>query len=327
MKMIKALRNGLNLVIENYKMVPIIYVVNLAAGLLLAIPFTSQLGKEIAFKGVRDDLTTSFNFDWWSALQTSKEGLINTLRPAIDGGFGPVFDNLELLLSGGFTRYSLVVFLLALVYISIAAFFNGGTLALYADEKRSYSTGRFFSLSGFYYHHLFALALTMVLLFLVIYKFLHPALFSVIDAIAAPLMSEKAVWWLNFGGYLIFALLFVLIKIVFDYAKIILIKENHESSWFCIWLAFKFVVGHPLKTLGLYGLLLLISAAVMLVLGSLLEIINPTGIFVLIILVVLQQIFIFIKIGLRLVFLGSQLALYGQKKTVQVKVKKSKIKS
>ena len=326
MKVMKSVRNGISLVIENYKMVLVIYVVNLCTALLLAIPFYSSLKNEIAFKGVRDDLVSGFNLEWWRALQASPRGLLDTLRPTLDGGFTPLFDNFQVLLTGKFTSFGLLIFLMVLVYVVITAFFNGGILGLFADEKRSYTTGRFFSFSGFYFHHFMSLVTTVFILLLLFYKFLKPLVFNTVDGITQSWLNDPAVWWMNLAGFIVVALLLMLIRVIFDYAKIILVVENQNSSWYCIWLAVKFIFTHPLKTLGLYGILMAIGLGLMLVFGGLLGVMNPGSVYVLIVLVFFQQFFMFVKIGHRLLILGAQLALFQQRKPVVVTSKK-KIKT
>ncbi|MBN2411264.1 hypothetical protein JXQ31_06190 [candidate division KSB1 bacterium] len=318
----KAIRDGLSIVFENFKMIPVVYIANTSLALLLALPVFSLLNNDIGYKGIRDEMTSGFNYEWWSGFSLNAEGLEKTIRPALSGGFAALFDNFELLFTGKFTSFGLMIFLFGLTYIFLNAFFNGGVIGLYADEKRTFSISRFFSLSGFYFHHFFALALTAVLLFFVFYKVIHPAIFGLIDHFSVKWMSEKAVWFLNLAGYFIIGLFILFIKIVFDYARIILVVENKESSWLCIWLAFKFMIRHILKTFGLYLILILAGLGLLLVIGFIQELFQPKTLLLLLLLMIFQQVFIILKIGLRFTFYGSQLELYRQYKPEMITVKK-----
>ncbi len=318
----KAIRDGLSIVLKNFKMIPVVYLANASLALLLALPVFSLLNNDIGNKGIRDEMVSGFNYEWWNGFGINAEGLEKTIRPALGGGFAALFDNFELLFTGKFTSFGLMIFLFGLTYIFLNAFFNGGVIGLYADEKRSFSISRFFSFSGFYLHHFFALALTAVLLFFVFYKLIHPAIFGMIDHISAGWMSEKAVWFLNLAGYFIIGLFILFIKIIFDYARIILIVENKNSSWLCIWLAFKFMIRHVLKTCGLYLILILAGLGFLLVIGFIQELLQPKTVLLLLLLMIFQQAFIMLKIGLRFTFYGSQLELYRQYKPEMVTAKK-----
>jgi hypothetical protein len=312
MNIFKAISNGFSIVVKNFKMALIVYLVNILLAMLIALPIYSTLKNNIADRGVRNTLEQSFDYEWWSSFNFQAEGLDKTIRPALSSGFAPIFDNFELLLTGKFTSFGMVIFFWGLAMIFISAFFNGGVIGLYADEKRTFSVSRFFSLSGFYFHHFFALALTMLLVIFVFYKTLHPLLLHTIDQVGGSL-PQQSVWLVNILGYLILLLIIFFIKIVFDYAKIILVVESKSSSWLCIWLAIKFIVRHIFKTFALYLLLALIGLGIVLLFGFLLDVLNPSSLFVLLAVILLQQVFIFAKIGLRFSFYASQLELYRQR--------------
>ena len=148
MNIIKAIRNGLSIVFENIKMIPVVYIANISLALLLTLPVFSTLNNEIGDKGVRDEMVRDFNYEWWSQFDLHSEGLENTIRPALSGGFAALFDNFELLFTGKFTTFGLMIFLFGLTYIFVNAFFNGGVIGLYADEKRTFTVSRFFSQSA-----------------------------------------------------------------------------------------------------------------------------------------------------------------------------------
>jgi len=311
MNIFKAINNGITLVIKNYKMALIVYLVNIVLAILIAIPIYSTLKDNIADRGVRDALEQNFDYEWWSSFNFQAEGLKKTIRPALSSGFAPLFDNFELFLTGKFTSFGMVIFFWGLAMVFISAFFNGGVIGLYADEKLTFSVSRFFSLSGFYFHHFFALALTMLLVVFIFYKTLHRLILNLADQITAGAAGNS--WLFHFLAYLLLLLIIFFIKIIFDYAKIILVLENQKSSWLCIWLATKFVVRHLLKTFGLYLLLSVIGLSIVLCFGFLLDVLNASSLFILLTVILLQQLFIFIKIGLRFCFYASQLELYRQR--------------
>jgi hypothetical protein len=312
MNIIKSLKNGLGLVFSHIKIVPIIYVINLSLAGLLAIPMYLSLHESIGSQGVRDELMQDFNYDWWTSFSLHAKGIEQTLRPSLSGGFGPIFDNLELLLTGKFISFGTWILIFGICYLFLSAFLNGGTIGIFADEKRKFSASRFFSNAGFYYHHFFALALTVLLAFFLVYKLLGSVLFNSIDGLTSQWMSQRAVWFANLVGYFILLLVVLFINMIFDYAKIIVVVEKKNSSWLCIWMAVKFVLRNIASTSGLYLLLGGVGIGLTLLFALLDSLINPHQVILLIVAILFQQVFIFAKIWLRLNFYGAQLNFYVQ---------------
>ncbi len=322
MDIMKAFRRGFSLVSENMKMIPIIYIVNLGVATLLAIPMFATLNKSLGYHGVRERMLQNFDYDWWSTFNLGANSIEKTIRPSLSSGFGTLFDNLQLLLTGKFNSFGIWILVFGVVYLILAAFLNGGVIGIYADEKRSFSVSRFFSNSGYYFHHFFALLFAVVILFFLVYKFLSPAIFGIIDGLSKNWMSDRNVWFVNLIGYIFLLLVIVFFNMIFDYAKIILVVEKKKSSWLCIWLALKFAARHLIKTSGLYFLLSAVGLGLVLVFGLLQTLIQPTQIVLLIVVIAFQQIFIFLKIGLRLDFYGAQMALYQQDQSSVRKLRK-----
>ncbi len=312
MHIIKSFKTGLALVFEHIKIIPIIYAVNFSLAALLAVPMYISLHEALGSSGVRDELWQGFDHEWWTEFNFQAEGLEKTFRPSLSGGFGAIFDNLELLLTGKFTSFGAWIFVFGIAYLFLSAFMNGGIIGLFAEEKRKFSTSRFFSNAGLYFHHFFALALTAMLVLLLVYKVFSPAIFGIIDGLTADWLSDRAAWFINLIGYLLLLLIVIFVNMIFDYAKIILVVEKKESSWLCIWYALKFAVRHLANAGGLYLLLSLVGVGLTLLFALLDSLINPSQVLILILAVVIQQTFIMAKIWLRLNFYGAQLSYYNQ---------------
>ncbi len=324
MKATDAFKQGISLVTRNSKVIGVIYLFNICVAAVFAVPlfilFYSKVGAQVA----RDELALSMPVSWWNSFQFSAKGLEETIRPILSGGFGPLFDNLEMLLTGKFTSFGWFIFALGLGYIFLAAFFNGGAIALFADERRTFTMGRFFSNAGAFFNHMAALALTSLLLFFLFYKLLNPAIFSLVDALVGDTLSQPRAWFINLLGYLVILDFVFLFTLILDYAKVIVISEKKESSWLCIWMAVKFIFGNFLRTVGLNLLLLSLGALLVLVSGLVLSAINPANILLLILAFVIQQLVIVFHIALRLMFYASETVLYQQQSAASVPVKKRK---
>ncbi|MBN1561002.1 hypothetical protein JW998_12185 [candidate division KSB1 bacterium] len=324
MKIRDAFRHGLSLVNHHRKMIGIIYLVNLCFALIVAAPLFTLFHSRVGSLVGRDELLTGLPYSWWSALQIDARGLENTIRPSLSGGFGPLIDNLELLLTGQFQLYGWFVFSLIVGYLFIAAFFNGGAIALFADERRSFSAGRFFSYAGTYFHHMAALAVTTVALFALLYKVINPAIFSLLDRIVGDSLSQSFAWIVHFIGYLFILTIVFLITLILDYAKVIVISEKKNSSWASIGLAAAFIFRSFGKTVGLNVLLAFLAIALVLGGGLLMSIITPSNLLLLVGSFIVQQLFIAAKIAVRLTFYASETALYQAHAAARTMVKKRK---
>ncbi|MBN1464793.1 hypothetical protein JXA02_03460 [candidate division KSB1 bacterium] len=322
MKIRNAFRRGFSLMIHHRMIIGIIYLVNLCIALLFAVPTFILFHEKVGALLLRDDLLSGLPYSWWSSFHFNAEGLEKTIRPSL-AGFGPLLDNLELLLTGQIQSYGWFVICIGLAYLFIAAFFNGGAIALYADERRSFSTGRFLSFAGTYFHHMAALAVTTLVLFALVFKVIQPAIFSLVDQVVGDSLSQSFAWSINLIGYALILVLIFLLTLILDYAKVILISEKKNSSWICIGLAAAFIFRNAHKTIGLNLLLVLLAAALVLVAG-LLSMINSSQLLLLILGFIFQQLFIAAKIATRLTFYAAETALYQEYAAARETVKKRK---
>lgn len=316
MKIISALKNGFTKVIESIKILLIIYAVNISLALLLAMPMFMTLKSDTEKRIVRESLAAGFDYQWWDEFEFKAEGIEETFRPTLVGGFGPIIDNLELLLTGEFSRLGLLIFLFGIMYLTVSSFFAGGALGIYEDEKRKYSVGRFFSHSAVYFNRFFSLTLTAVIVYVLIYKLLHYAIFGLVDRITVNFMSERSAFFVNLLGYLVILAVILFINILFDYAKAVVVVEKRQSAWEAVWWALKFVFKHFAKVAGLYLLVGIIGLAIATAFALILSAFTPTTITVLLFAILLQQIYIFVKIGIRLNFYACQLDMYNQGKAL-----------
>lgn len=323
MKVFEAVQKGMSLVVEQRKQVGIIYLVNVVLGAMLGIPLLLLLHDKVGHLLVRDQLASGFNFSWWSSFNLSADGLEATIRPSLSGGYGPLFDNLELLLTGDFAGYGWFVLFIALVYLFVAAFFNGGFIATVSGERHPSSVSRFFAASGQFFHHMAALATTAVVLFFLFYKVIQPTLFSLADSLTSH-ASQPVIWIANLVGYIVVLVLVFLITLIFDYAKVIVIVEKKQSSWLCLWLSLKFIFKNFAKTVGMNAALLGIAAALTIVGGAVISLVTASQFLLLVLAILVQQLYIVLKIGMRLTFYGAEVSLYQAQLAAMKPIKKRK---
>jgi len=321
MNIVSALKQGLALNQKNIKIVPLIYAVNFFLALIFAVPFFVGLHQSIGDLGVRNDLLQGFSLEWWSAIELDADGLLVTLRPALASGYGALFDNAQLLLTGGFKSFGWWILAFGVLYLVVSVFLNGGAIALYADEKRTFSSSRFFSSAGYYFHHFVAITATAILLYFILYKVISPVILNSVAGWTA-LSSPRVVWWMNFAVFLVILVIVLLLNLIMDYAKIILVVEKKNSAWMAIASAAKFAATHLWGTTGLYLLLSILAIVISLAFAGLLTVLHPSDVIVLFIVFSVQQAFIFAKIWMRLNYYTAQLSYYSDAQTNVRKLRK-----
>jgi hypothetical protein len=325
MNIINFIKNGVSLVGHYFKMILVVYAINISLALLLAVPFYFTLSDTIGTQGLRDQLGNGFQYDWWSEFRLNAHGIEETIRPTLSGGFAPLFDNLELMLTGRFNTFGIWILVFGFAYLCLSAFLNGGVIALYAEEKRSFSISRFFSFAGFYFHHFIAVAMTSVLLYFIVYKFLSTWIFALVHLFTSAGMNDHLVWFVHLVGYCIVLAIIILFNMVLDYTKIILVIEKKDSAWLSLWESVKFIAKYFFLAFGLYTALALFGISLVLVFGLIFNAFNHNPVFLVILLILFQQIFIILKIGLRLTFYGSQLLFYQEEHSQERRLKKIKM--
>jgi hypothetical protein len=301
-------RNGLATVLRLRKIAGLIYLLNLLTAAVVTLPLFILFHQKIGLLPARGEMSTGFSYSWWSAFNFSADGLEKTIRPSLSGGFGPLFDNIEMLFTGNWAAFGWAVFVLGILYIFLSAFLNGGAVALFVEDK-PFSMQRFFSQAGLYFHHMAALTVTLISLFWIIYKGLYPLVFSLVDKITAGSLSQPFIWIINFIGYVVIIKVVFIVTLIFDYARVILIIEKKSSSWQCIGQATLFVFRN-FRSFALNALLVLIAVLLTIIAGLLFSVVHSTTVFLLVLLVLLQQIFMLMQIGMRLTFYASETLFY-----------------
>lgn len=320
--MISTIRSGLAAAARLRKAVGVIYLCNLTIAAALTLPLFALFHQKIGSLPARAEMSSGFSYSWWSAFNFRAEGLAATIRPSLSGGFGPIFDNLELLLTGNWTTFGLSLFIIAVLYVLLAAFFNGGAVALLVEEK-PFSMQRFFSQAGHFFHHTAALAVTLMLVFWGIYKGLAPLIFSLVDKITAGSLSQPFIWAINLIGYLVLIKVIFTVTLIFDYARVLLISEKKESSWLSIGHAALFVFRNW-RAFLLNALLVAFAVLLTLTAAALFSAVGSTSVVTMIIVTLLQQVFMLLLIGMRLTFYACEVVFYRSQLQAEQPIRKRK---
>jgi hypothetical protein len=231
--------------------------------LLAVVPFGLVLEQRIqASLGQSLDAQTmagGVNSEWWDRFSETATGLERTFSPTIIG-FAAVLDNMSRFLENG--RLPLALIGLGAAYLLGWVFLVGGILDRYA-RRRPLRTRGFIAACGAYFSRFLRLGIVAGLGYAFLFWHVHGWLFRDLYGWAAKdLTAERSAFVLRVALYVVFLGAAAFWNLVMDYAKVRAVVEDRHSMLGAVLAAWRFVVGHPRQTGGLY---LLNGAAFLLV--------------------------------------------------------------
>jgi hypothetical protein len=191
---------------------------------------------------------------WFGEFSASATGFLKTLTPAVIG-MGAVFSNLEDWVSGGLFKSFPGLVVLGVLYALVWALLSGGVIDRFANPQHKRGVGRLLRSGGRYFFRFVRLALCSAVLYFLIYK-LYGWLFEYITEITRDTASEKVRLMYSLLVHGVIAALLVLVRISFDYAKIVVVVEDRRSMLLSALRGIGLVFFHPARTVGVYLLML-----------------------------------------------------------------------
>ena len=281
MEIWNAFHLGVERVFRNMKMWLLLFGVQLVFAVILVVPLRSQLNRMLGYSLLGQDVL------WGLGGHVFVEFLAHHAQTV--------------------SAEMILLFVVGLVYLTVAIFLNGGVLGIFVRKKEVFSARLFFGSAGQYFGRfvrLFFFSVGFLLIVLLVDRGLS-ALLGWISGDSEPLRVT-----LRLLRFLVFLFLIFLVQMVFDYAKIETVLEDRRRMLTTGLAAWGFVFRHFGETLGLYyglGFVGLVFFVVYTVLGRFVGASTSIGIFVLFL---WQQLYAFGRVGVRLLFFASQTVLY-----------------
>ncbi|HDL78517.1 MAG TPA: hypothetical protein ENH09_02960 [Bacteroidetes bacterium] len=282
MKTVNAFVEGLKLVLRYRKYWFLLYGFNLLFALIAAYPFRILVRRYFGHSLSAGAFLTQFDF----------MALTNFLK-----------DNAPAL-----SVMTALLVVIGLFYWIFQYFFAGGLYYLFLNEDAPKDLPNFWKMAAIYFGRFMRILLIGVILWIVV-LFIYFGLLEGLSVIKKHLFNEIFSSLLR-GGILAIVLVIILFfNMLLDYTKTFLVLDEQSSVLKSFLKAIGFVFKHSLNTLSLYYLVSLAGAFLIVsyLLGS--TFFNGEQAVSLLILFGIQQILIFLKIGLRLEFYASQIAL------------------
>lgn len=289
------------------KMVLFLFLVNLAFGLLLAVPVYRSLQDSFGDSLVGEQMASGFDYLWWEEFKDQARGVDQTFSPGITGK-GALLSNLESLIRFRFLAWPPALLVLVFLYLLAHTFFAGGILTVYAEKTPRFTLKDFFKGAGAYFPRFLGLMITSWVFFVIILVIVG-LLYRILNTVAENAFSEVAPFTLGLGFSALTLFLLFLVQMVFDYARISAVVYDKRVIRAALSGA-TFVFKHPVSTLGLYYLILLghiLVSVVYALLAGLLPQSTLPGVFLAFF---FQQAFIFSLVWVRCWLYSSQLELY-----------------
>ncbi len=264
---------------------------------MLASHLGSSLAAETAASGV--------NYDWWNEFLAQAAGIGQTFVPAIIG-FAAVLKNVGSLADA--RPVPTVIASAIATHIVVSVFLTGGVLDRLARDRRTGSYG-FFAAGGTYFFRLLRLGLMAAIVYFVLFTELHRELFDrLYPSLTRDVAVERTALFYRALLYLFFGAVLVVVNVWFDYAKIRMVVEDRRSAIGALNAAARFVARNFGAVFGLYFLDMLLFLAVV----GLYALVAPDasggrgawiGFLV-------GQLYITLRVVVRLVFAASQIAFF-----------------
>jgi hypothetical protein len=284
-----------------------LWLVNLLVAAVVAVSFGDSLRGAIGASLVHEKLRTGFDMGWFGEVQGSARGLLATFTPTLLGA-GAFFANLEAWLTGDLWQGPPVILLLGSAYLLLWTFLQGGILVRLSRQETRPTAG-FLASSSRFFPRFVALALISGALYLGVYL-LARWLYFTIEDVTRDITIERTVLAVAIAGGLLIGFLLCLINLVFDYARIVIVVEGRRNPLRALYQALRQVLRHPRLTLGLYlalGLVgvLLLAGYALIAPGA-----GQSTVVGVVLTFLLAQVYLIVKLLLRLTFYGGQLAVY-----------------
>ena len=285
MNITKAYASGFKTTVRFLKMTLVIYILNLLMGLTIAIPFMGALKEASGHSMAPQNLLKGFDF-------TSFQEILRHYGEEISS-----------YLSHGFW--------MVLFFLILSIFLTGGILTAFKHKESKFSLKSFFSGCGAFFFRFFKISLYTVFMHIILAVFIYLIFALIVAGMAGGTASEKTFFYLFVFFLGIHLLLGIFLVIITDYSRFILVLNDSGKVLKSIWLATKFVTRKFPGTYGLYLMLLVIPLILFYLYMIASRTIGMTSGLTILFMFVLQQLFIWLRISLRIWTFASQFDYYS----------------
>lgn len=267
--------------------------------LLLEDQLSAHLGASLAAQAAVDGV----NFDWWNEFLAQTSGVGTTFVPAILG-FAAVMKNLSTIADR--QAMPAVIAVAVAMQLLVSMFLAGGVLDRLARD-RSVGAGAFFSACGVYFIRFIRLGIMAAAIYWVLFGPYYSWLFDALyPALTADVTVERTAFFIRVALYFAFAVPVLSVNLLMDYAKIRAVVEDRYSMVGALVAGWRFIRRQPIAAWALYKL----NAFLFLLVLGLYYLAAPNAAASNAVAFAIGQLYIVLRVIVRLQFAASQTALF-----------------
>ena len=297
-----AFLDGVNRVKRAPALIIGLWLGTVAIALPFAIMLQSLIGDHLGASLAGQTAAAGADYDWWNEFLAQTSGLGVSFVPAILG-FAAVMKNLSAIVDGTALPVAIAVAVSAHTVLSL--FLAGGVLDRLARD-RAVGAGAFFSACGVYAVRFLRLAIVATAVYWMLFVPYHGWLFEeVYPTLTADMVNERTAFFYRAALYAAFLAPVLLVNLIVDYAKVRAVVEDRRSMIGALLAGWRFVSRNPGAAIALYALDALLFLAVI---GF--YYLAAPGATADTLAFAIGQIYIVLRVAVRLQFAASQIALF-----------------
>ncbi|MEW6322132.1 MAG: hypothetical protein AB1635_13725 [Acidobacteriota bacterium] len=279
------------------------YVATVLMAVPLALTLRGMMMEHLGASLAAGAAARGVNFDWWNEFLAQSAGLGQTFVPAILG-FAAVLKNLSTVADA--EALPTVIASAVVAHAVLSLFLAGGILDRLA-RNRVVGAAAFFSACGVYFFRFLRLGLVAGLVYWQLFTRVHPWLFDEVLADATrDITVERTAFVYRLGFYALFGAAVLAVNVVMDYAKIRAVVEDRRSMLGALAASLRFIRHHPGAAVGLY----LANTLLFLAVVAAYAVAVPPATAPVWAIVGAGQLYILLRVIVRLQFAASQTALF-----------------
>ena len=282
---LSSLKHGIAQLRANQRMALVFYLANFFFGLMLLLPLRAMLSHYLGDSAMNAKLAGNLDMDFLFEFLFNNENVIAT-------------------------QMSMLLLVPALYWL-FGLFLSGGAFSVFASEER-YTPSRFWAGAATYFGRFFRLALYSLPVLAVLFcvQYLELGVQRIIWGKGA--YQNIAYWggWTRLG---ITALCMMLFGAIFDYARIHVVMHDERKMRVSIWEGVKFTFGNFFVAFGLAFIVFLAGAVLLALYNPLANSFSAANGFIIFLLFLLQQAYMFCRMALKLGLFASATHFYQQR--------------
>ncbi len=307
--MLELLKQGWKQLKNHKKTVFYFYCANLLVAALLLVPFMQVFEDSLGPGLYRDKMEGRLDYDWYTLFTDRVTGFASTFTPWVLG-VGPFARNLEVLLDGELTRFPWGIVSLGALYILLNSFLLAAAVGSLALDPQGTSFREFFRNGGMFFGRFFRVAVLAILAFWFVGSWIVEPLSDLGEKLTNAAVTDRGAFYWNLTRYLIVLTIFLILNMLFDYAKIKIALEDRTSALVAFISALKFCTTHFFFSFGFY-LLIISLGLVWVVLYTGIEWLLPQqGWLTILLATLVQQLYMVGRLTVKLFFYSGQMQLY-----------------